>query len=105
MDFYLTTTTRFLFTFSEDFASIRVFSCDVIEADFYQVACLLGVVGYFCYELVVCVTEEFFAKLNVQQGVVEFFVAEIRHDIHWVLGLVVQHSGFPVSERVEVDSQ
>jgi len=48
----------FLFSFSEDLAAVIVFSCDIFEAYFYELADFFGGFGDFCVEGVVCGRED-----------------------------------------------
>jgi len=60
MDFFLTLTILSygcLFTFSEEFAAVVVFACDVFETGFYEFYCFADVVGDFACEVVVGVFE------------------------------------------------
>jgi hypothetical protein len=86
-----------LFSFSEDFVASVV--ANEVEASFYQLARFLFRVGYFGRVIVVFEVDQ----MRVDEGVVDVSVTEELHDVKNVLGLVVFHCGFPVSEGVEFD--
>ena len=91
-----------LFSFSEDFASVIVFACNIFKAYFYEFKCFLSVMGYFSMVFVSFVAiKQCLLYGDVYQRVFDVSMSKHFFYVEYVFGFVVFHRGFPVSEGVE----
>ena len=99
---FLTLMVNPLFSFSEDFTTITIFSSDVLETNFNKRTSFLCIVSNTCYEQVIRqILEKTLFQLNVKTCILQVFMTQKLSNQQYIKFIVVEHSSFPMSQSVK----